>query len=713
MNEDVSGKTTNADDDNIWTKSNGGKLTGDEGNRFISPFYAMNHATHYFLPLRYADMFEDEKGGMNTRPYWYLRVLRDEESRAKIRLRFNMMTNHWFMLLLFAVSSFGVTSMLQYENVNVDGEPFLASIADFATLLIVIGCMPSFFMFFPRSLRIAKTTGVSLLDVNSIAFGVCHWALLMSMAWIGVMGNWLIVRFSPMFIEAAFLLLPGTASHGQHRTATWYSGKTRRSLGYAAALVVPFLVDTFVLRNAPNGFADVFALSVFGFSMVGLTVLKKRIRNHDKSTKSASVRFAVAIWCFVCAVFARVLVIRLLAREDASSLSFMPPVPANSFESLVVGTDDRNDEGYSLLGIRVRALYNSILVLLLAFTARNQRGRVLMGGREDPVACNVHVQSLPFALLAFMTTFIFAVMRCLWHGFYEGGIALGMIYWICSNYFGYASMLTTNVTEKLDRKPVGENAEDMCCDDTFTTDELRGELALGSAFVTASHLFGALFFGNVGRILINLASGTMHGKLRFYCHKTPIVDLEDEGVLTGISYCVTPKDMQQKPAVFVCNVGHMKMMTENNSDWKTTNMHTYRMVQSLAADPEAGKKGFVSNVISEFHGVATSTSETGEEIKTPMVRQVNLSAWASAKSAHDWYVGNRTHRDIVKMLKNGKSGHGALSSFSSLLAHLSPTPGHPTRWIVKCEPCGAINRGYPETKRCHKCGRGISMRNLM
>ena len=43
------------------------------------------------------------------------------------------------------------------------------------------------------------------------------------------------------------------------------------------------------------------------------------------------------------------------------------------------------------------------------------------------------------------------------------------------------------------------------------------------------------------------------------------------------------------------------------------------------------------------------------------VRQVNLSAWDSEKSAHDWYVASRAHRDIVKMLKNGKSGSGALS----------------------------------------------------
>ena len=235
-------------------------------------------------------------------------------------------------------------------------------------------------------------------------------------------------------------------------------------------------------------------------------------------------------------------------------------------------------------------------------------------------------------------------------------------------------------------------------------------------------------------VLVEIASALLLGNLRYYAHETPVIDFRDtsENVKIGVAYCVTPpEETQPKPHTFVCNVGHMKFPEDGNSDWITTNMHTYRMVESLARDSRAGIKGFVSQVIAEFHLKDKVMDENGKKIEKRtvrsvflkhllkeenshnnniQVRQVNLSAWDSEKSAHDWYVASRAHRDIVKMLKNGKSGSGALSSFSSLLAHLSPTPGHRMRWFAKCMNCGGLQTKYPDVRQCPKCGKDVKIR---
>lgn len=105
-----------------------------------------------------------------------------------------------------------------------------------------------------------------------------------------------------------------------------------------------------------------------------------------------------------------------------------------------------------------------------------------------------------------------------------------------------------------------------------------------------------------------------------------------------------------------------------------------------------------------------SSEEEEKEPKTiPMVRQVNLSVWTDAKAAHDWYVSSQAHVDIVKMFKKGEIGQNSLSSFSSLLAHLSPTEGHPLRWFAKCEGCGALQTKYPDVSTCDRCNEPISM----
>ena len=67
--------------------------------------------------------------------------------------------------------------------------------------------------------------------------------------------------------------------------------------------------------------------------------------------------------------------------------------------------------------------------------------------------------------------------------------------------------------------------------------------------------------------------------------------------------------------VFNCNVGHIA----DGYDWTKSNRWNYKMMKHLAEDPQAGSKGFVSDLVCEFpYNLINETRSW---------RQINFSAW--------------------------------------------------------------------------------------
>lgn len=90
-------------------------------------------------------------------------------------------------------------------------------------------------------------------------------------------------------------------------------------------------------------------------------------------------------------------------------------------------------------------------------------------------------------------------------------------------------------------------------------------------------------------------------------------------------------------------------------DWASTNLHSLQMIKQLAQDERAGEKGFVGNFICEFPIIPTANDDADADHDggTKVTwRQVNLSAWTSDESAHDWYVASKAHVEMVKSLKS-------------------------------------------------------------
>ena len=64
----------------------------------------------------------------------------------------------------------------------------------------------------------------------------------------------------------------------------------------------------------------------------------------------------------------------------------------------------------------------------------------------------------------------------------------------------------------------------------------------------------------------------------------------------GMCYQINPIP-QQKPETFQVNVGYIG---EQVGDYITTAMATQQMMEGLIADKNAGKKGFVTNMVAHF-----------------------------------------------------------------------------------------------------------------
>ncbi len=203
----------------------------------------------------------------------------------------------------------------------------------------------------------------------------------------------------------------------------------------------------------------------------------------------------------------------------------------------------------------------------------------------------------------------------------------------------YCSERALNSIKRIhSRDAVGNHCREIC-DANFTYKALQGELGMTALYALLTQFLSLNWFVRPAAVLTEIASVMLLGKLRYYMHETPVIDFRDTSkhIRTGVAYCITPsEETQQKPETFVCNVGHMKFPEAGNADWISTNMHTYRMVESLANDSRAGEKGFVSQVISEFHIVDDELDKNGKKIQKRYVRQVNLSAWSHEKTAHDW-----------------------------------------------------------------------------
>ena len=689
--------------DNVWTRENGGGLIGKDGRRFGPGSFGLHQMASFMYPAVMKSEYEPPTN-MKTRPYWFMLEANDPTSVRRRLMRFHLFKDILLLMILFSSSFLGAASHIVAAAAEATPLEAFGSIADLVTLATFVGC-PLSFAAFGCGLLSPKTFLRALLDIKIVLYSAAFWFAMCALCWICAMGNWLVLRSLPVFVEAAFLNFPIRMK--DQGKGSWYSGWIKGCMFRGGLITVPLLLQMLALEGAPNGRYDVLALVVFGVSLVTMCALSQKMRPHYDGRVHSGLRLAVATWTGVGACFLRAAFVRRLGLQ---SDTWIPSIATTVFGAQ---QGERANEMWwdASFDLNIQTIYALTCFLLLSLCVRNLMDQIVICGEFDPMPCQIHVLTFPFASLAFPIAFLCSLGTCLWYGLVSNGLWFALTYWSCYLLYSYYYVLTDNSIKNIDRPPRGTNCVHIC-DESLTRSEMECELGLSSVFGLGSQIIATNFCAYMARSFLEMANQAMFGKLMFYLHETPILDLKDESVEVGVAYCVTPKDAQQRPETFVCNVGHMDMMTPTCADWLTTNMHTYRMIESIANDPKAGSKGFVSQVIAEFHRKIPVKGDPKNKLRR-VVRQVNLSAWASAKSAHDWYVASRAHRDIVTMLKSDRMGLGGLSTFSSLLAHLSATPGHKMRWFAKCSRCGGLQTKYPDVKTCPKCKSPVSMRHLM
>lgn len=212
------------------------------------------------------------------------------------------------------------------------------------------------------------------------------------------------------------------------------------------------------------------------------------------------------------------------------------------------------------------------------------------------------------------------------------------------------------------------------------------------------------------RPIISLCSLLSPTELMYYLHPTPIFNMGNRCDY-GIAYQVNGEP-QHRPQVFQYNVGHFG---GSYYDLIHTTTATRDMMLELRDDPESGKKGFVSDMVAMFPILSTGGGKphtifhpnsllaaVGYQQTEPpyRVREVNISAWASEKAAHDWYVNSAVHQQIVQDYRGGSS---SLKQFSTMLATLQSSPDKPIRWEVRCRRCVQLSPG-PGNGVCPHCG---------
>ena len=121
---------------------------------------------------------------------------------------------------------------------------------------------------------------------------------------------------------------------------------------------------------------------------------------------------------------------------------------------------------------------------------------------------------------------------------------------------------------------------------------------------------------------------------------------------------------------------------------------TQRMTRSLNTE-EAHRAGFVGQYLAQFPTAKTAWRGTSKAWK-----QLNLTAWESEQAAHDWYVHNEDHVEIVSMHRSG-----LLQSFACMLSQL--TAPRPIAYQNRCPACAALVAGYPRNRHCGQCGAAV------
>ncbi|KAJ8612343.1 hypothetical protein CTAYLR_008368 [Chrysophaeum taylorii] len=195
-------------------------------------------------------------------------------------------------------------------------------------------------------------------------------------------------------------------------------------------------------------------------------------------------------------------------------------------------------------------------------------------------------------------------------------------------------------------------------------------------------------FRQLATVVVGLANLTAPRGGFWYLAPTPIPELE--GVDYGVSL-LAKGDLHSGPAEsFQLNIGHLHVFP--GSDAIHTASATAEMLGGLARNENGAKeRGFVANVVSFI-----PDSESG------MLREINLSAWASDEAAHDWYVNNLAHQKTVRRYYNR-----GMSTFSSMLGSLRPSKD--LRFHARCQHCHALQREFPSQATCPQCGRPVRM----
>ena len=256
--------------------------------------------------------------------------------------------------------------------------------------------------------------------------------------------------------------------------------------------------------------------------------------------------------------------------------------------------------------------------LLFCFCLRNGIDAVIVSAHIDTLTCRIHLLSALFAgPIAALTLMCYVVLTIL-NGLVSWTGLTCFVVWYGSFHINrYLQERSTNSVKRINtRDPIGKHCRDMC-DESLTYKELQAELGMTSLYALLTQFMSLNMCMRPASVLVEIASSLLVGNLRYYAHETPVIDFRDtsQNVKIGVAYCVTPpNETQRKPHTFVCNVGHMKFPEAGNADWITTNMHTYRMVESLARDSRAGIKGFVSQVIAEFHLKDQEIDENGKKV---------------------------------------------------------------------------------------------------
>jgi len=254
---------------------------------------------------------------------------------------------------------------------------------------------------------------------------------------------------------------------------------------------------------------------------------------------------------------------------------------------------------------------------MICYCLRNEIDAVIISAHIDTLTCRMHLLSVLFAGPIALFVFVYYMILTGLNGIVSWSALTWFVVWYGAfHIYRYGHERSTGSVKRLNSKPaIGKHCRDMC-DASLTYKELQAELGMTSLYSLMCQ-WAANFCMRPAYFFTEVASAILLGNLRYYAHETPVIDFRDvsDNIQMGVAYCVTPsEETQQKPHTFVCNVGHMKGPEKDNSDWIMTNMHTYRMIESLARDSRAGQKGFVSQVIAEFWIKDNVKDENGKDV---------------------------------------------------------------------------------------------------